>query len=296
MDWHELLTHLNKASDHIPVPPDWLNKLNTALLVVGTNIKDVPLPNTQIVALESIAARISGVLNIQRSVVLDQVLAKLCSAGTWSEVTQRAMIPSPQPLYSMDTEWGHLRESPFCSSLSDALFATLFDQGHSYDYQIRWLERTFLAHPTFLRAADHLSHMYWEEFRYREALEIIDSSLATILPLVDDSECLLDWYSGDNRPLLRLLYRQMEVRLALGDVPGALETAEYTLSLSPTDGVQIHLEIPKILRLLQKPNLAKAWTKLNRKVVLYHPVINGYWLTQLVALTGSESDTVPDPA
>lgn len=293
-EWHELHTHLNKASDQTTIPPEWLDHLKTALHIVGTNNRTEQLPDSQIVELQAIAARISGVLNIPLSVVLDQVLAKMCSAGAWSDVIQRAVKTTPQPLYYMDTKWEHLRETEYCSRLNDELEQTLFERDHSDEYRLRWLERTYSDNPAYLSGADHLSQWYLEEYKYDKALEIIDASLETILPLIEEYKFGLTWWRYENRPLLRMLCRQMHIRLSLGDYSGALDTAEYTLSYCPTDELQVRSEISNMLRHLGKPNLAKAWSRQTKKNMAFHsPRINGYWLTELVTLEGRESDTVP---
>jgi hypothetical protein len=290
-DWLELHKFLIKASGQSEPSLDWASRLKNALVLVAAKSTNRPLRLNQVLELETIGARISGALDIPKVVVLDSVLAKLCGVAAWSQVSQRIVSDESEPLYSTNED--RLQSSAYCAHLSDSLYEKLFVQEHTRGYQVRWLRRTFAANPSFLGAADHLSFMLREDYLFHEALEVIETSLETIIPVVDSNDYTLSWWCIENRSLLRLLRRRSEIMLKLGDARGALQAAEQTLTLDPGDGVWVRTVVTKILQALGKKKIAKAWEREIRSGIVLGATIKGYWLTELVDLEGAAADTIP---
>lgn len=283
-NWYAFKKHLSEVTTSAAASEAWREKMSKAFLLLGCNRADFRIPKEHLRRLEAVANKISEITDTPVSVLLDQFCSRLCSAGSWTEVVNRSPLKAIQPLYWFSKTWGHFEESPACFQLGEDLHVLLYGHAPASDDEIlHWLKTTITFQPTFVDAALQLSRYYFDIGNASKALAIASFPAAHLISLIpDDYNGEISYWSVENRPFLRLLYVQMEAKEALGDFYGALDLAEDLLDFNPRDGLQVHLQVPRLLKRLGRPDIAQEWTKYIRSAHFFYPVLHDRFLTELV--------------
>ncbi|MDF9778778.1 hypothetical protein [Pseudomonas baetica] len=286
-NYFDFLNHLSEVTLPGAASEAWRTKMDKAFLLLGCDQADVRLPKEHLRGWTSIANSISTITDTPVAVLLDQMCSRLFSAGSWVEVVNRSPLKASQPLFWFSEKWGHFERSPACSQLRDDLDDLLHggDAPPARDQAIhRWLETTLKYQPTFVDAASQLSWRYWKAGDVHKALEIAEFPVAYMNSLIPDEytgtvadDC------GENRAFLHLHYMKMVIKESLGDYFDALDFAERILFFNPRDGLGVRQDVPRLLKRLGRPDIAKEWTKKLRKDFFYYPVMRDSLLTELVS-------------
>lgn len=283
VSWDAFNNQLKLVADGEPAPETWRRIMSKAFLLIGCDQKDVRIPIAHLRGLEDIAKVVSLETGINQGVILNNDFSRLCSAATWSEVVCRNPMKTCEPLYSFSAH-GIFESSPACTQLSYDL-EDLIDSTAPYDTQkrLKWLESMYTAQPNFVEATERLAKYYIDHGLASKALGIIKQPIDYVLSLVpDEFTGIVSYWSGQNRPILRLLFRRIEAHKALGNYYEALQAAEDLLYLSPSDGMQIRFELTELLKKLGRNDLAAEWKRAIRKGVLFWlPMISDDYLSEL---------------
>jgi len=276
--------HLSEVTLTGAASDAWRTKMDKAFLLLGCDQADVRLPKEHLRGLMAVANNISTLTGTPVAVLMDQMCSRLCSAGTWVEVVKRSPLKANQPLFWFSKQWGHFERSPACSQLQDDLDDLL---GHGYGPQAsdreinRWLETTLKYQPTFVDAALQLSWRYWKAGDPQKSLEIAKFPVAYMSSLIPNDGAV-SFGSVENRPFLRLLSLMMLAKESLRDYFDALDLAERILDFSPCDGLGVREVIPRLLKHLGRPDIAREWAKTIRQEFFFYPALHDRLLTDLV--------------
>ncbi|MDH0760370.1 hypothetical protein N5C70_27295 [Pseudomonas juntendi] len=280
--WFDFRRHLREVDDGVPASDSWCTKMAAAFLLLGCRDANVRIPIEHLQGVELIAKRISIITGLPRTKVLDQLCARLCSAGTWAEVVNRSPLHASEPLYTFSVRWGHFEESPACRQLSEDMYE-IRDGSGSMEF-VQWLEFTVSVQPTFIEGAMQLGWYYLTTGQAAKALAVTGYSAEHMISLIPDE------YYGDvsywgtcNRPFLRLLNTRMLAHESLGQFTSALLVAECLLGFSPTDGMLTRFEIMRLLKKMGRADLALEWGKYIRKLsYTWEPILRDQFLSELV--------------
>lgn len=189
--------------------------------------------------------------------------ARLCGAGTWSDVCSRTPHAAGSPLYYFEvyTEGDCVfRESSACWQLSEELWKVCEVEGFDVQKCEVWLTDVLRTQPAFLLAGLHKALLEYES----EDLDVACNTIDHFVALAEDqipkgfSGPIL-WGCATNRFYHRMLSLQMDVRWEIGDVRGALTSAKKKLRCDPNDAVLLYM--PELLELNGQPAQAKKWQK-----------------------------------
>lgn len=256
-NWHQLSTHFSNAptSSGPGLHEQWASRLKLALVLLHENTPEMEVPGTQIEAFEYFAARLANASGLDIPRVLDEALARLCSAGNWDEVKNRHPLNSSKPLYKfvvdMDDgeDFSGFVPSEACRQLQrmhDDRLGEALTQEHE-DAMNAWLASAIKKQPQFLDGGLSLAYHLYEHGNQVAARTIVDQQIREANALIPKGfRGKIRWDRLDNRVYHRLLWLQLKIAHAEGDLKKCLRLCRRMLKLNPSDNLGARFVLPWI--------------------------------------------------
>lgn len=254
-NWHQLSTHFSNAptSSGPGLHEQWASRLKLALVLLHENTPEMEVAGSQIEAFEHLAARLANASGLDITKVLDEVLARLCSAGNWAEVKNRHPLNSSKPLYrfvvDMDDgeDFSGFVPSEACRQLQ-RMHDDRLDEGLTEEHEdvmTAWLMSALKKQPQFLDGGFSLAYHLYENGNQVAARTIVDQQIRKANALIPKGfRGKILWDRLDNRVYHRLLWLQLKIAHKEGDLKKCLRLCRRMLKLNPSDNLGARFVLP----------------------------------------------------
>lgn len=250
-NWHQLRLHLEN-----PIPSctgaghsQWAERLKLPAFLLDQAEPEVALPFDLSRGLELIGSRIAQSADLPLVVVLDSVCAKMANAESWKEGLERSPLDAKLPLYSTEFAFNAFRfiSSGACRELVELVRQKLPQNPTREQIQggCFWLLSVTKKQPGFIHG--FLAYAQWENDleNYKYALALVDHALSLADDLIpQDYKGTIDWYEGDNRVYLCIIWLKLEITQNLGNPKACLGLAKRLLKLNPRDNQGARMVLP----------------------------------------------------
>jgi hypothetical protein len=254
-NWHQLSTHFSNApaSSGPRLHEQWASRLKLALVLLHENTPEMEVSEAQIEAFEHLAARLASASGLDIPKVLDEVLARLCSAGNWAEVKNRHPLNTSKPLYQfvVDMDYGEdfsgFVPSEACRQLQQMLDDRCYEEmtEEQEDSLAAWLVPVLKKQPQFLDGGLALAYHLYERHYHVAAGAIVEEQIRKANALIPKGfRGKIIWGRLENRTYHRLLWLQLKIAHDDADLKKCLRLCRRMLKLNPNDNLGARFVLP----------------------------------------------------